>query len=723
LRMSRRGRPFFQLFFLLALFLLHALARMSPSPPRERSSKDRLNVLLVTIDTLRADRLGCYREEGPSLTPNVDALAARSLLFTRAFAHTTTTLPSHVNILLGTTPLRHGVHNNAYFTVREKHLTLAEHLKEAGYATAAFVGAFPLDSRFGLSQGFDTYDESFGFTTSEGEAAVERRAESVIREGLEWLEQTRFPWFLWLHCYDPHDPYEPPEPFRSEYTRNPYDGEVAYVDHALGRLFRYLEERALMNRTLIVFTGDHGESLGEHEEITHGYLAYNTTLWVPLLIYVPGWKPRTISQNVAHVDLFPTVCDILGVERPSSLEGISLVGAMKGKKIGKRSIYFESLLPYYDLGWAPIRGIINDRFKFIESPLPELYDLRQDFQERQNLARADNLGAYRKQLERIMKNADAEEERKAKTTLDGDAIRRLRSLGYIGDTFGRKSGAFTEADDVKTLLPFHNRAAVAFRLWKEGKREVGIRILEDILRRKKKISSAYSNLGSIYRSEGKGEDALRVLKAGRESIPESYKVFSEYLDCLAEAGREEELIREFQASAFPQLEFDPVVWNLVGVAYLNIGDLEQARKHCERAVSIDPTFALSFSNLGGVHFRAFSLTTNPGELEEALRNYKKALELDSGLAAAHDGLGLIYMYREDYEKAIRHLETVLRTRPDTNHALYNLGIAYLKTGKKKKALSCFHRFKITPSYTRFSSSEKEKLERYILLCKEAPFPE
>ena len=287
-----------QLFLLLLIFFPHfSLGNQG------NAESPRLNVLIISVDTLRPDRLSCYRS--PHLkTPNIDALAERGSLFTRAFAHTTTTLPSHTNIFLGSTPLFHGVHDNNNFVVREEFLTLAEHLKKYGYSTGAFVAAYVLDSRFGLNQGFDTYDDSYERSHKLKSSSLERRAEDVVAKSLDWLRIQRAPWFLWVHCYDPHDPYDPPDPFKSRYEKNPYDGEVAYVDSVLGVFFDYLKAKDLFERTLIVFTGDHGESLGQHEEATHGIFAYNSTLWIPLIMAFPGSGKNTISQNVGHIDQF-----------------------------------------------------------------------------------------------------------------------------------------------------------------------------------------------------------------------------------------------------------------------------------------------------------------------------------------------------------------------------------------------------------------------------------
>ncbi|MCJ7679915.1 MAG: sulfatase, partial [Candidatus Aminicenantes bacterium] len=321
----------------------------SPNPP---------NVLLITIDTLRTDRVSVYSDKYLQ-TPVIDSIASRGAVFFQAFAHTPTTLPSHTNILTGTTPLFHGVHDNGIFTLDESFLTIAEILKSEGYATAAFIGAYPLDKRFGLGQGFDVYDDEYGSMESQKISYVERKAEVVIERAVNWLQKRSGKWFLWIHLYDPHDPYDPPEPFKTDYINRYYDGEVAYVDHSLGKLVDYMESAGLFKQTFIVLTGDHGESLGEHGEETHGYFAYNSTLHIPLFIAGPEVGKKSVGDLVGHVDIVPTICAAVGVAAPSWAEGLSLLPLMRGEKFPNRTLYFESLYPYYSRGWAPIRGVLR----------------------------------------------------------------------------------------------------------------------------------------------------------------------------------------------------------------------------------------------------------------------------------------------------------------------------------------------------------------------------
>jgi arylsulfatase A-like enzyme len=368
----------------IASFVLIGSIVVTPTISKEAKGSAGHNLLLITIDTLRADRLSCY-ESTRVQTPNIDRLAQKGALFFRAFANTPTTLPSHASILLGITPLHHGVHDNYNFVVHEEFLTLAEHLKNFGYSTGAIIGAHPLDSRFGLDQGFDTYDDDYDKLSSQKFAQGERQADDITKKAMEWLKGRESPWFLWLHFYDPHDPYEPPEPFYSEYKDSLYDGEVAFMDSELGKLLDYMKTNNLSKNTLIVLTSDHGESLEEHGEKTHGYFAYNSTIWIPLIFTIPNGSQKVVEQYVSHIDIFPTACEILKIPKPQFLQGISLIPALKGEKLPKRPLYFESLYPHYSRGWAPQQGYIYGKEKFIESPIPELYNLEQDFQEKKNI--------------------------------------------------------------------------------------------------------------------------------------------------------------------------------------------------------------------------------------------------------------------------------------------------------------------------------------------------
>jgi len=688
---SRRSAAFyvfpFPFWFLFLLFLFP-----STLTSQNRPKNGRTNVLLITIDTLRPDRLSCYGG-GRLVTSNIDRFAAGGTLFTKAFAHTTTTLPSHVNILLGTTPLSHGVRDNFNFIVQDGALTLAEHLKKFGFATGAVIGAYPLDSRFGLDQGFDLYDDDYDREGSHKFAAGERSAKAVVDKSIAWIDNHGSPWFLWAHIFDPHDPYDPPEPFRTQFKDRLYDGEVAYTDHELGRLFNYLAEKDLLKRTLVVLTGDHGESLGEHGEKTHGYLAYNTTLWIPLVIHVPGFSKGRCSQNVAHIDIFPTVCDALEIEKPSTLQGVSLLPALRGKDLPKRPVYFESLYPFYNRGWAPLSGYIADQEKFIDSPNPELYDLKEDFDEQKNLLGKKDADLHRKRLAQLVFKMSTSQSAQEKRRLDRETMERLRSLGYISSPAGTPKKNYGPEDDIKALLPFFNRTLEAMDVFKSGNIRQGIDMLKQIITAEKNIDLAYSYLAGMYKELGQLSEGIEVMKLGLKRLPESYEIFFTYVSFLEAAGRYEEVIQAVDETRLPQTDIDPDVWIAQGNAFLIKGDVDRALNAYKRAQSIDSEYAAVHDGLGKVFLSFYMKTNDSASLEESIVHFTKAVELDPRFVSAYHGLGVAYRHGADLDRAIGFWEKALEINPNYGESLSELGNAYLTKGEKVKALRCLEQFR------------------------------
>jgi len=699
----------------VALGLLATALSPGLSAPQRKTG---LNVLLITIDTLRADRVGFYDPKHP-LTPAIDRFAADSAVFLRAFAHTPTTLPSHTNILLGMNPAAHGVHDNANFVVPAGPPTLAEYLKSAGYATGAFVGGFPLDSRFGLGRGFEIYDDDFRAKAGDAgiEAGRERRARTVLDSALAWLAGKTSPWFLWVHCYDPHDPYTPPEPFLARYGRDPYDGEVAYTDSVMETLFRYLEDRKLGGRTIVVLTGDHGESLGEHGETTHGFLASNAVLRIPLIIRSPGEKPRLISQNVSHVDIFPTVCDILGLKPPASLQGISLAPLIRGGRREDKPIAFESLSPALNLGWAPVTGYVFKDEKFVDSPIPEFYDLGKDFGERDNRAAGMNLAPHRERLAGLLAAQSREGAERARQTTDQAARDKLMSLGYLAGRPGVRKTAFGPDEDVKTLLPLQNRAMDALELFNAGQAKEAIDALKEVITTGKRVGAAYLNLATIYQRQGRWPDALSVLRLGLEKLPDVYDLYVQYISCLYEAGRYDEVIRTFTETKVPQTASDPVIWNYVGLAYGSAGDEAKALQCFERSMAIDGKFAVPHNNLGNLLTFRFKASSDAAVYRQAVASYERAIALDPSYAAAFHGLGVLHFQAKEYDKAVADFRRALELKIGLDETLYFLGMAYMMRGEKGPAYDALMKYKASPSYPRLSEAEKTRLEGYIAKCK------
>jgi arylsulfatase A-like enzyme/Flp pilus assembly protein TadD len=709
--MKRKKKIILSMFFVMIVIILTDYSIRGST-----SKQDDLNVLLISIDTIRPDRISCYSPKYLK-TPHIDALAAKGVLFERAVAHNPLTLPSHVNILVGTTPLHHGVHENSMFILTEDFLTLADYLKGKGYSTGAFIAAFSLDSRFGLSQGFDVYDESYpskapsAFTTYQ-----ERNARKVIQAALGWLEKQNSVWFSFIHIWDPHAPYLPPEPFNEKFKNDPYSGEVAYVDFELGKLFDYMESNNLMENTLVVLTGDHGEALGDHGETSHGYFAYNSTLWVPLIIVGPGIKTEHVDEYVSHIDIFPTICDVLGMEKPNFLQGISLLPLMNGKKIRKRAIYFESMYAYYNRGWAPLQGFIEEDRKFIDSPLPEFYDLENDFDEQINLIQNIDLEEQKKKMRKLMDTLSSLQKTQSPRKVDSDTLKKLKSLGYVSSRTTPFKEKYGPEDDLKTLLPFQQKHDACVNLYENGRVAEAVKLLNDIIKERKDFTHAYRFLSKIYQFQGLGEEALAVIENGYKNNPEDYGIISSY-GLLLVGERKPDRGIEFLQKALEIIDYDPEVWIYLGIAYSQKGEFQKALESHEKALSLDDTDALIYNNLGLIHFTLFNQTKNIQDHTRALEYYRKAITLDPGLASAYNGLGGVFKVIGQIDNAISMWEKTLELDPDYDFPIYNLGVAYFEKGNKAQALKYFERYLLLKDKT-LSFEERQKIVEFIRRCKD-----
>ena len=664
------------------------------------------NILLITIDTLRADRLSCYGNSSFK-TPNIDGLAEKGILFSRAFAHNSLTLPSHANILLGTTPLYHGVQDNFNFVVKDNFLTLAEYLKKFGYSTGAFIGGAPLDSKFGLDQGFDVYDDDF---------ALERKADKVMEKALQWMKNQTSHWFIWIHLFDPHYSYEPPEPFLSRFKTTPYDGEVAYTDYILGRLFNHMEQSRLSNNTLIVFTADHGESLGDHGEDTHGIFAYNSTIWVPLIISIPGIKPRETDQLVSHIDIFPTVCDVLGIDKPQNLQGLSLLPITKGKKLPKREIYFESFQPYYTLGWAPLQGYISQKDKFFDSPIPELYDLVTDFDEKNNLSNSTNLEDYNKTLEQLILHQSNPENINARNRIDNFTLTKLKSLGYIGNAMSAQKENFSQNDDIKTLLPIYNRVVKAFKLKDAGEIQEGISRLKTIIQEEQNVDFAYSYLAKLYKESHQIENAFKVLREGLDRHPTSSEILNVFSEYLLDWEKYDELIALLGSGNLSQMERDPKFFNRLGLAYMNKNDLENGMNAFEMALAIDNEYVDALFNLGSIYLTLSMKDNDKKILQKSMTYLRKVMELDSNNWKALNSLGTVYLQTGETKKAIDSWEKTLELNPKAGRTNYYLGLVYFSEGNLKESLIHLTIYK-SDYYQFLSDEERMKFDALMQLVK------
>ncbi|MCK4763659.1 MAG: sulfatase-like hydrolase/transferase [Candidatus Aminicenantes bacterium] len=679
-------------------------------PAREIKKRADYNVLLITIDTLRQDRLSLYSKEHVK-TPHIDRLAKKSFVFNRAFAHNPVTLPSHVNILTGTTPLYHGISDNTGFRLEEKFLTLAEYLKEKGYDTGAFVGAFPLDSRFGLNQGFDVYDDNYGTHSSLELFFVERTAAKVIAPAREWISRRQGKWFSWVHLFDPHQPYLPPAPFDKIYADDPYSGEAAYVDQELGKLFAFLEKEKLLDNTVLIITADHGEALGEKGEKTHSYFAYNNTILVPLIVYIPGAGKGSIETNAAHADIFPTVCDILGFPVPGHMQGESLLPIIRGRERQNRAIYFESMTPYLNRGWAPLRGFVRDHTKFIDLPIKEVYDLEKDIHENKNLVGTSNLGKLKQDLEQLKNKLTGKERTSRAEKIDPEVQKRLQSLGYLSSRSVTQKSEFTRADDLKTLLPLQNKMLEAQGKYHLGEIDEAIAELKEVTVESPHFIRVYNRLANMYKETGRVDRGIAILRRGLEANPGNLNILSKMGIFLVEANRAREAV-EILKECVAKDKFDPETFNFLGVAYYKTGKFDLALRSYTGALEIDNNYAAVYNNIGSLYLSAFIKNKDRPSYNIAMENFDKAIAIDPRLHSAYNGRGAANLFGNRVEQAVADWKKAIEIKPDFIDPYFSIGITCLKTGDKAAALKNFLLLK-ERHYSKLPPRDRQRLERLI----------
>jgi len=659
------------------------------------------NILLITLDTVRADRIGVYSDKYVK-TPNIDRLAGKSFIFTRAFSHNPVTLPAHTNILTGTTPRYHGISDNMGYRLEERFLTIGQYLKQAGYSTGAFIGAFPLDSRFGLDRGFDVYDDRYGTHNQLEFFYVERPAQKVIEPAVQWISQQctspgKKKWFAWVHLFDPHQPYLPPSPYNKEYRHDLYSGEVAYVDASLKVLFDFLENNGIMEDTVIVVTGDHGEALGEKGEDTHSYFAYNNTILVPLLLYIPGTVPGgkgiRIHENVCHTDIFPTICHILNLGIPRHLQGESLLPLIENHLEGNpgdrkpRDIYFESLTAYLNRGWAPLRGFVRGDIKFINLPVTEVYNIKDDSEENHNIAAEANIEQLKRDLAKLSNDLKGKNMIERSQGISPEERKKLETLGYISGTPSDRPQVFTKAEDLKTMLPLQNRMLTAVAHYKtRGARET-IAQLRAVIEESPGFVLVYRHMATIYKETGQVEKAIEILEYGLKKNPGNTDLMSNLGIMLAEAQQPDKAI-ELLNICIEKNPFDPENFNFLGVAYYKKGNAAKAVENYRKALELDNNYASVFNNIGSLYLAVYlgNKKKDEGVYRLAMENFNRALEIDPRLFAAYNGRGAAYQFKNQGKKAIADWEKAIEINPDYIDAYFNIGISYLQLGDKAAAL-------------------------------------
>jgi arylsulfatase A-like enzyme/Flp pilus assembly protein TadD len=679
------------------------------SPKKEALIERDLNVLLITLDTTRADRLGCYGYS-KAKTPNLDYLAANGVLFSHAYSPVPLTCPSHCSILTGTYPLFHQVRNNGTYYLSSELKTLAESLKEKGLQTAAFVSSFTVDSRFGLDQGFDIYDDQLSPGQTFKALTSERKADKVFASFSQWLDVSRTtPFFAWVHFFDPHLPYEPPSPYLEQFPDDPYDGEVAYMDFYVGKILDKLKEKGILAGTLIIAAGDHGEAFGEKQEKGHGVFIYESTMRIPLIFYAENNLPKgkTVEARVRLIDIMPSVLDMLDVERPADVQGFSLLPFIEGKKKGDLSSYIESYYPRENFGWAELVGLLEGEWKYIKAPQEELYNLHQDPQEQVNLIREQSMVAMkmRDKLEEIIQDSISPLTAE-KRNLTAEERERLRSLGYVGSSDSSSQRDLPDPKDrIEELLLIQQAEALEM----EEKIEEAAAIYERIIALRPDVPNSYINLALMKARMMKLDETIQILERGVERIPDSETLLSRLGHTFMAVGKLKKALDTFDLV----LKINPRNFDaLLGSAWMLdlMGQKQDAMAYYQKALEIEPenkfarkNYALNLAILGNLN-QAIDI------FQSLIRDFPDDYEI-------YQDLGIAYGYAGDITRSIENLEMAISLHPNPVSYI-NLAVAMKKVGNIEDAVRYLRLYLENPEGEREETiknakAELQKLEKLL----------
>ena len=628
------------------------------------AQRPRPNVILITIDTVRADHLGCYGYSNIK-TPTLDGLAHDGIVFERAVAQVPLTWPSHTAILTGTYPFQNGVQDFTGQPLDPQFRSIAQAFKQNGYTTGAVVSAFVLDRSWGLARGFDSYDDAFSPEAFQHKdiGLVDRRAEESVTHTINWLSRKRAahrPFFLWLHLYDPHSPYDPPDPYRTQYRQHPYDGEIAYTDHELGRLIAWLKRQQLYDRSLIVVVSDHGESLGEHGENEHGFFVYESTVRVPLIVKPPGtsgFRPGRVSAPVETIAIAPTLLHLAGVK--DAIEKQFNAASLVGKKTSDdQPAYSESFYPFNSFGWSPLHSLETSRYHYIDAPRPELYDTGADPDENKNLApeQPATVAVLREQLQSLLQRKPFKPPAGGNSTLSPGALEKLRALGYVAYHSPVSPDALVAGlADPKDKLPEFNSILSA----------------EDSIR-----------AGDVSGGE-------EVLARVQQQDPKMYIIPFMLGEAASRRKDWEKSATEFKKCLELNPNFDQAMTGL-SRALFNVGDLEGAKQWAQSALKVNPQNYRAWYQLGAIDAK----TDKPA----AIADYEKAVAIQGNFAPLRRELGMLYFQQKDYSAAAINLEKAAELGMNEAPLFNFLGISYSRINRLTEAVSSYKEaLKLDPS--------------------------
>jgi choline-sulfatase len=658
-----------QLILCIVLAVTHLQAAANAAPRKARP-----NVILITIDTVRADHLGCYGAKNIQ-TPTLDALGRDGVIFERAISQVPLTWPSHAAILTGLYPFQNGVQDFTGQPLESRFRSVAEAFKQQGYATGAVVSAFVLDRSWGLARGFDFYDDAFSPEEflHRDLGLVDRRAGESVTRALTWLKKNpRRPFFFWLHLYDPHSPYDPPEPFRTEYKNHLYDGEIAYADHELGRMIAWLKQSEMYNQSLIVFLSDHGESLGEHGEHEHGFFVYDATVHIPLIVKPPagsGIRPGRVSRPVETVAAAPTMIKVASIHDAIEKQ-FPTQGLFEKAAEATNESYSETFYPFSSFGWSPLHALETSRYHYIDAPAPELYDIIADPEEKNNLAPEQMavVAVLKDKLKTRLQSRPFAPTRTVSSELSPDALEKLRSLGYVAYHSPVSAEALASGlSDPKTKLWEFNSIMQAEDAFRAGDVAKGRSLL---LRVREKDPAMYVVpfiLGEAALGEQKWEEASTELTKCLVLNPQ----FDQAMLGLARALIFQEKGAEAKHWAQQAIQYNPEnyrAWYQLGFIDSRT-DKQSAIADYEKAVSIQGNFAPLRRDLGMLYYEQQNYV-------EAAKHLGKAVELGMNEAPVYNFLGISYSRTKQFPRAIASYKEALKQDPDLAEAHLNLGFAY-----------------------------------------------
>ena len=641
------------------------------------------NVILITIDTLRADHVGCYGAQTVKTT-TLDALARDGVVFERAIAQVPLTWPSHAVILTGTYPFQNGVQDFTGQPLAPQFRSVAQAFKQAGYATGAVVSAFVLDRSWGLGRGFDFYDDAFSAETFETKdiGLVDRRAEQSVAHALAWLKKTPHrPFFLWLHLYDPHSPYDPPEPYRMEYREHLYDGEIAYADHELGKLVAWLKVNKLYDSALIVMLSDHGESLGEHGEDEHGFFVYNATVRVPLIVKPPagsGIRSERRREPVETVAVAPSLMQLAGVKDPiqNQFQAPSL---FPGGGDGKGAAYSETFYPFSSFGWSPLHAVETSRFHYIEAPKAELYDVENDPGETRNIVAEQpaTVAVLKEKTQQLLAHNPFASTGPARGNINPDAEEKLRALGY----FGFRAAVSPEAlaaglPKPKDKLAEFNAILKAQDAFHRNDPEAAETLLAKVQEQDPKIYVVPFMLGESAIRRKDWQKAAEQLQRCLDLNPNFDSAMTGLAFALAKLGRAAEA-RNWLNKAVESNPQNYRAWYEIGLLAAT-SDRAEAQSAYEKAIAIQPNFPPGQRELGLALFQQKKYAAAAPHLEKAT-----ALGLDD--AHIRNFLGICYSQTNRPQKSIESYRVALKLDPKLAEAHLNLGYELQRAGRSSQA--------------------------------------